>query len=173
MNKNYNYCPFCKGNLETKKTQPDGTLRQICQECGYVFYQNPSPTVSAIIEKDDQLLLIKRKFEPNKGCWDLPGGFVEIGQNLEDALASEVKEEIGIGIKSSRYFCSTVSFYNTEYMIENIVGIAFKVEVDSYDFVPGSDAQEVKFFNKNNLPKIAAFDDVQLTIQKLIQENKL
>lgn len=170
MNKKYTYCSLCRGSLEKKKTEPDNILRLVCSSCGYTRFQNPTPTILAIIEKNNQLLLVKRKHDPHQGYWDLPGGFLEVGQNLEAALKAEIKEEIGVGVKSSTYFKSSVSSYQTKYLVENVVGVAFKVEVDSYDFVPGSDVLEVKFFDKNNLPPVAPFKDVQESIDKLIKE---
>lgn len=172
MNQEYSFCPFCRGKFEKLKTETDGIWRLICSECGYTIYDNPNPTVFALIIKDNQILLNKRKFEPHKGLWDLPGGFVEVGQNLEAALAQEIKEELGVGVKSAEYFNSSVSEYPTKYRVENVVGIAFKVEVDSYDFTPGSDALEVKFFDLNNLPELAPFKDVKETMQKLFKERK-
>lgn len=55
-------------------------------------------TVDAIIERDDKILLIKRKNEPFKGQWALPGGFVEYGESAEDAIIREVKEEANLDI---------------------------------------------------------------------------
>jgi len=172
MNKKNIYCPLCSGKFESKVIEPDETLRLVCKECGYTHFQNPTPTVLAIIEKGDQLLLVKRKYDPYKGEWDIPGGFLEVGQNLEDAIKAEIKEELGVGVKSATYFKSTVSFYQTKYKVENIVGAAFKVEVDSYDFVPGSDVLEVKFFDINDLPPIAPLKDVVESVIKLIKEKK-
>ena len=164
------YCPLCRGSFESKKIEPDEDLRLVCFDCGYVHYQNPTPTVLAIIEKKGKLLLVKRQRDPYKDYWDLPGGFLEIGQNLEEALRAEIREELGVGMKSATYFKSSVSFYKTKHGVENIVGVAFKVKVDSHDFMPGSDALEVLFFEKDNLPQITPLKDVQESINKLIKE---
>lgn len=60
--------------------------------------KTPMITVDAIIERDDKILLIKRKNEPFKGQWALPGGFVEYGESAEDAIIREVKEEANLDI---------------------------------------------------------------------------
>ena len=52
-------------------------------------YKNPTPTVDAIIQKDSQILLVKRKKEPFKGHLVLPGGFVNEGERVEDAAKRE------------------------------------------------------------------------------------
>ncbi|MCK5038278.1 MAG: NUDIX hydrolase, partial [Thermoplasmata archaeon] len=60
------------------------------------MYQNPALTVDAIILIDDKLLLIQRGNDPFKGYYALPGGFVEYGERVEEAVEREVKEETGL-----------------------------------------------------------------------------
>jgi 8-oxo-dGTP diphosphatase len=62
-------------------------------------YTNPIPTVDTIIQKDSQILLIKRKNEPFKGYLALPGGFVNEGETVEDAAKREVREETSLDIE--------------------------------------------------------------------------
>jgi len=62
-------------------------------------YKNPTPTVDAIIQKDSQILLVKRKKEPFKGYLVLPGGFVNEGERVEDAAKREIKEETSLDIE--------------------------------------------------------------------------
>ncbi|HHH80313.1 MAG TPA: NUDIX hydrolase, partial [Thermoplasmatales archaeon] len=58
-------------------------------------YRKPSVTVDGIVTKNNEILLIKRKNNPFKGRWSLPGGFVNYGEKVEDAVIREVKEETG------------------------------------------------------------------------------
>jgi 8-oxo-dGTP diphosphatase len=62
-------------------------------------YKNPIPTVDTIIQKYSQILLIKRKKEPFKGFFALPGGFVNEGERVEDAAKREAKEETSLDIE--------------------------------------------------------------------------
>lgn len=62
-------------------------------------YKNPIPTVDTIIQKDSQILLVKRKKEPFKGLFALPGGFVNEGERVEDAAKREAKEETSLDIE--------------------------------------------------------------------------
>lgn len=61
--------------------------------------KKPSLTVDIIIKIDSGVVLIKRKNEPFKGKWALPGGFVEYGERVEEAAKREAKEETGLEIK--------------------------------------------------------------------------
>lgn len=56
-------------------------------------------TVDLVILHKDGIVLIKRRNEPYKGYWALPGGFVEYGERVEDAAVREAKEETGLDVE--------------------------------------------------------------------------
>ena len=61
-----------------------------------IHYENPKPTASIICMRDNELLLAKRAFNPAKGEWGLPGGFMELNETLNEAAERELKEETSI-----------------------------------------------------------------------------
>jgi 8-oxo-dGTP diphosphatase len=66
---------------------------------------HPLVGVGALIhDREGRVLLIKRKFEPNKGKWSLPGGLLETGEALVEAGRREVREELGIEIEVEELF---------------------------------------------------------------------
>jgi 8-oxo-dGTP diphosphatase len=60
--------------------------------------KTPLLTVDAVVERAGKVLLVRRRNPPYKGCWALPGGFVEYGESVEDAVVRELKEETGLKI---------------------------------------------------------------------------
>jgi 8-oxo-dGTP diphosphatase len=63
------------------------------------YPERPIVGVGAVIVDEGKVLLVKRKYEPLKGQWSLPGGMVEIGETLETALAREMLEETGLRVE--------------------------------------------------------------------------
>jgi mutator protein MutT len=62
------------------------------------YPERPIVGVGAVIVDEGKVLLVKRKYEPLKGQWSLPGGMVEIGETLETALTREMLEETGLRV---------------------------------------------------------------------------
>ena len=63
------------------------------------YPERPIVGVGAVIMQDGKVVLIKRRYEPLKGQWSLPGGGVEIGETLEAAVAREMLEETGLEVE--------------------------------------------------------------------------
>ncbi len=63
------------------------------------YPHSPIIGVGGIVFLDDQVLLAKRGQEPGKGTWTLPGGVVELGECLEEALKREILEELSVTIR--------------------------------------------------------------------------
>lgn len=69
---------------------------------GRRYPRRPIVGVGAIVVQGDRVLLVERGRQPLKGTWSLPGGVVEVGEHLKDAIRREVREETGIEVEPLR-----------------------------------------------------------------------
>ena len=115
--------------------------------------KNPLVTVDAIIEIDGGIILIKRK-NPPPG-WAIPGGFVDYGETLEEAVRREMKEETGLDINLARQF-HTYSDPGRDPR-RHTVSTVF-IAAASGRPTAGDDAKEAKIFTRDTLPEDIAFD---------------
>lgn len=131
-------------------------------------------TVDAVVFGYDALegisvLLIKRKFDPFKGNWAIPGGFVNEGESLEDAVSRELKEETGVEVNYLEQLY-TFGAPNRDPR-KRIISVAYYalVKPEAFQIKADDDAEEVEWFNINNLPDLA-FDHssiLKMAIQRL------
>lgn len=89
------FCPRC--GREATVRYPRSIS---CPNCGYGAYYNPKPVACAIpTNRAGRIYLLRRGFEPRRGHWSMPGGFVDLGESVEDAARREVKEELELEIE--------------------------------------------------------------------------
>ena len=88
------FCPRC--GSEAQVAFPRSIT---CAHCGYGAYYNPKPVAAAIPrDPDGNIWLLRRAFDPGGGLWTFPGGFVDLGETVEDAAHRETREELEIDI---------------------------------------------------------------------------
>src|SRR5437867_1072493 len=64
------------------------------------FPRSPVPAVGAIVFRGSQVLLVRRGAPPNQGRWSMPGGAMEVGETVEEAVVRETREETGIDVRA-------------------------------------------------------------------------
>ena len=147
------YCSNC--GQENTYGFIDGNNRYHCTYCESIHYENPNPTATIICIKGNSILLAKRAYEPAKGEWGLPGGFIELNETLAEAAERELKEETNLDGKVTKIL-STCSHYGT--IFGDILLIGVKMEIEDYSIMKaGDDAEELQFFDIGNLPEIAFY----------------
>ena len=122
-------------------------------------YPHPSVTVDCIIFalQDDELkvLLIQRNGNPYKGCWALPGGFVEIDESIETAALRELNEETGV----EKVFLEQLYTFGEPKRDprERVISVAYYslVKLGEHAIRAGSDALKACWFSTRKLPKLA------------------
>lgn len=126
--------------------------------------KNPFCTVDAIIEvrrnmntQPEGIILIKRKNPPSG--WAIPGGFVDYGETLEDAVRREMKEETGLELTLVRQF-HTYSDPARDPRHHTVSTVFIATATGRPQ--AGDDAEEIGIFTKDSLPENIAFDHRQV-----------
>ena len=104
----FKFCPVCG----SRRWVEHDFKSKACQDCGFVYYANPSSATAAfILNGRGELLVVRRAKEPSKGTLDLPGGFVDIGEDIEQGMRREIAEETGLVVEDIKYIFSTPNEY--------------------------------------------------------------
>jgi NADH pyrophosphatase NudC (nudix superfamily) len=101
--KPFSFCPRCAKPLLDRDR--DGTIRRCCPDdaCGFVQYENPTPVVAAIVERDGCVILVQNKGWP--GAWfGLVTGFLEKGEDPREGIVREIREELGLDANRVTFF---------------------------------------------------------------------
>ncbi len=89
------FCPRCGQPADV-----DFPQKIACGHCGYIAYYNPKPVAAAIpIDEHGHVILLRRGFDPGRGRWTFPGGFVDLGESVPEAARRETEEELLIAIE--------------------------------------------------------------------------
>ena len=131
----------------------EGRKRFYCIKCNQIHYQNPKPTATLICPKGHKVLLVKRAFQPAKGTWSLPGGFIELGETPEEAAKRELKEETNLNGEVIKLL-GHCSHFNS--IFGDILLLGMVMEINDWDILrTGDDASDANFYEINEMPKLA------------------
>ncbi len=104
----FKFCPVCGSANWTEHNFKS----KACGDCGFVYYANPcAATAAFILNSRNELLVARRAKEPAKGTLDLVGGFVDMGETIEEGMRREILEETGLEVDGIRYLFSTPNQY--------------------------------------------------------------
>jgi len=155
----YKFCPQCGHNLTHEANYA------LCKTCHHHWYNNPAVSTSIALIKDKKILLAKRAVEPEKGKWDILGGFVEPGESVETGVIREMKEETGLEVKIDEYLGSTPDLYEGRASLPLIYKVSLTEE--NQQPLAQDDVAELSWFSLTEIPNNLAFDNVRVTIEKI------
>lgn len=160
-----NYCSHCGSNrLDFIIPEGDNRLRFVCQNCGRIHYQNPRMIVGCLPLWKGRILLARRNIEPRFGLWNLPSGFLENGETVEDGALRELHEET----HASGRIIRPHAVYNLPHA--NQVYLHFLVELDSDHFELTPESSEIALFAPEDIPfDEMAFSSSTFSIQKHLE----
>lgn len=159
------YCTKCGGVVK------DRIHFKECASCKRKYFFNARPTVSIwLTNEKNEVLLTKRAKDPYKDWWDMPGGFVEEDETLEQAASRELFEETGLKINNFDYQGSLWENYAFEGEIVPVVATFFACQVDSdSEITVGDDVSGYEFVPIQQInPYEIAFENQRKFIQRFL-----
>ncbi|HPS13818.1 MAG TPA: NAD(+) diphosphatase [Prolixibacteraceae bacterium] len=137
------FCGKCGSRTEHKHDE----RAMICPVCGAVVYPKISPAIIVAIISNDKLLLARNTNFP--GAWySLIAGYADVGESLEETLRREVMEEVGLDVKSIRYYKSQPWPLSGSMMI----GFVAEADEDQPIQIDHNEIAEAAWFSRGNLP---------------------
>ena len=140
--RNFQFC----GKCGAPTTKMENEYAKVCASCNINNYPRISPAIIVAVVKDNQLLLARGK-RFTTPMYSVLAGFVEPGENLEECVAREVMEEVGIGVKNISYFGSQ------PWPFPNSLMIGFTAEYESGEIkVDENELLDAGWFTAQNIP---------------------
>jgi len=144
------FCPRCGSSLITELHS--GKIRPTCPNCNWIYFPDPKVAVAVLIQKNSQVLLVQRMFDPQKGQWTLPSGFVDAGEDPMQAAHRECLEETGLVTERMQLL---EVLFSQEHARGASILIIYRAEIQSGELKSGDDASQAAFFSQGNLPPLA------------------
>ena len=145
-----NFCPSCGHTLEDR--QAFGGVRRACPACERIVFREHKVAAGVLVERNGQVLLVRRRFEPCKGSWSLPAGFVEYGEDPAHAAARECLEETGLEVEITQLLGVIAG---REHERGADIVIVYLARLVSGSPQPSDDVDRVDFFAPDMLPPLA------------------
>ena len=139
----YRYCPECGTKLVPRLAGDDGEV-PYCTQCEKLWFDGFSDCVLVLVcNEEDEVALSSQWYLP-KGFTSFTTGFMKPGETAEEAAAREVKEELGLDLRSVEYAGTYWFDYNSQLM-HGFIGVTEKAplvlstEIQSASWVPAAD----------------------------------
>jgi 8-oxo-dGTP diphosphatase len=160
----WKHCPRCAAALEI-----DGNTAH-CDACGFTAYATAEPTVCALVlDGGGRVLLARRRFEPEAGKWDVPGGFLEEDEDPLDGLRRELREETGVEIEPLELAGIWPDRYGGAEGATATLNLYWTARIATGEPAPADDVSELRWFPLDDLPpdEELAFENVAKALRSV------
>lgn len=164
---NAKFCIQCGSPLDL--VYLEGIPRFICAACGWVFYPQLKVSAAALVEHEGRILLLQRSYDPWKGCWNLPAGFVDADENPQRAAERELLEETGLTGRASEV--SSVSFYDDDPRGHGLL-LVYRCQTNTEIIVINDESLQANFFAADEIPSELTGAGHQWAIQAWAAEKR-
>jgi len=126
---------------------PEGEDREraVCNQCGFIAYENPKIVAGSVVRSEGRILLCRRAINPRMGFWTIPAGYLELNESPEEGAAREALEEARATIRLSEL----LAVYTIHRLSQ--VQIIYRATLES-SFEPGPESLEVRLFDWSEIP---------------------
>ena len=165
------FCPKC--SKPSFKPFKGNELR--CQHCQFTYFHNVAAAVALIIRFENKILLTRRAVEPAQGLLDLPGGFVDPSESLEQALNRELREELSINIDKPSYLFSFPNQYLYKDINYDTCDTFFEIKLDQLPKLhkEHSEISQICWIEIDELDmQKMAFDSARQALRRYIDSNR-
>lgn len=158
------FCMQCGQRLTSAVPEGDTKRRLVCIDCGFVHYINPRPVAGVIpVREDGRILLTRRDIEPRRGAWGFPGGYMDVGETVEEAAMRETLEEAHLEVAD----LALIGVYTRSG--PGVVVIVYEA-VAVGEASPGHETSEVGWFTPAEIPwDELAFDSVEWALRDFVR----
>ncbi len=138
------------------------------------YPEHPLAGVGAVIFRGEEVLLVLRGQEPARGVWSLPGGLVELGETLEEALGRELAEEVGITVQIAGITAVLDRIYRDSGggVPYHYVLVDFLCDYEAGDMRPGSDVTDARFTPLSELSQFELPEFTARVIQRAWEQKR-
>jgi ADP-ribose pyrophosphatase YjhB (NUDIX family) len=164
----WRWCPRCREELRGDESRLE------CPACGFVSYASSKATAGALVEDEEgRVLLARRAAEPDRGRWDIPGGFLEEGEHPLEGLRRELREETGLEIEPLEFLGVWMDRYGGDSTAEATLNLYWTARVVSGEPEPADDVDALHWFRADELPDRdgLAFENVPLVLSAWRQQH--
>ncbi len=160
----YRFCPRCGGGLDKRVVKVSEPKRLVCQDCSFIFYQDPKVVAGTVIPLDDGIVLLKRGVEPALGKWVFPGGYVDRGESVQGAAVRETKEESQLDVQLGPLL-NVYSYARSPNVI-----VVYVADVIGGELAAGDESLEARIFRRDEVPwQDLAFDSTRDALNDFIR----
>jgi ADP-ribose pyrophosphatase YjhB (NUDIX family) len=163
-----NFCSNCGSDqLHFIIPAGDNRSRFVCQNCGEIHYSNPKIVAGCLPVWQDKVLLAKRSIEPRLGYWNVPSGYLENGETVEEGALREVWEEA----KARPKITGLHAIYSIPHI--NQIYIHFLAALAAPEYGVGEESLEVALFTEEEIPwDQIAFTSSAFTLRRYFKDRK-
>lgn len=168
----FSYCPRCgKQGLE----HVHGRAIH-CPSCDLTYFHNVASAVACfVLDEVGRLLTVRRARDPEKGTLDLPGGFVDPEETVDDAVRRELREETGLEATEVRLLFSIPNVYPYSGVDVYTADLFYLTRVKSFDGATAmDDAGELVIVDPADLhPEAFGLRSIRAAVERIVADPKL